>query len=106
MSKLFTEIYLDENVRVLIAKIVQSHGFKAVKTQEIGRRGISDPEQLKYANDLNYAILTHNRVDFEELAKDCFALGKNHCRNNYRRRQLASRDCPPAAGYLKRLHGG
>jgi len=78
VSKLFIEIYLDENVHVLIAKIVQSHGFKAVTMQEVGHRGTSDPEQLKYANDQGYAILTHNRVDFEELAKDCFASGKNH----------------------------
>ena len=78
MNKLFIEIYLDENVHVLIAKIVQSHGFKAVTTQEVRRGGTSDREQLKYANEQNYAILTHNRVDFEELAKDCFASGKNH----------------------------
>jgi len=78
VSKLFIEIYLDENVHVLIAKIVQSHGFKAVTTQEVGRRGTSDPKQLRYANDQNYAILTHNRVDFEELAKNYFSLDKNH----------------------------
>ena len=79
MSKLFIEIYLDENVHVLIAKLARSHGFKAVTTQEVKRTGTSDPEQLKYASDQGYAILTHNRVDFEELAKDYFASGKNHC---------------------------
>ena len=79
MNKLFIEIYLDENVHVLIAKIVGSHGFKAITTQEVGRKGTSDPEQLEYSSDEGYAILTHNRTDFEELAKDYFASGKNHC---------------------------
>ena len=79
MSKLFIEIYLDENVHVLIAKIVQSHGFKALTTQDAGRKGTSDARQLEFASKEGYAILTHDRVDFEELAAEYFALGENHC---------------------------
>ncbi len=79
MSKLFIEIYLDENVHILIAKIVQSHGFKALTTQDVGRKGASDSEQLEFASKEGYAILTHDRVDFEELAAEYFAMGKNHC---------------------------
>ena len=79
MSKLFIEIYLDENVHVLIAKIIQSHGFKAVTTQDVGRKGASDPDQLEYATEQGYAILTHDRTDFEELAAEYFTSGKNHC---------------------------
>ena len=79
MSKLFIEIYLDENVHVLIAKIIQSHGFKAVTTQDVGRKGASDFAQLQYASEQGYAILTHDRTDFEELAAEYFASGTNHC---------------------------
>ena len=79
MSKLFIEIYLDENVHVLIAKIVQSHGFKALTTQDVGRKGASDAQQLEFASKEGYAILTHDRVDFEELAAEYFALNRNHC---------------------------
>lgn len=79
MSKLFIEIYLDENVHVLIAKIVRSHGFKAITAQEAGRKGASDSEQLKYASENGFAILTHDRVDFEELANEYFVSGRNHC---------------------------
>ena len=79
MNKLFVEIYLDENVHVLIAKIIQSHGFTAITTQDVGRKGASDPSQLQYAAERGYAILTHNRTDFEELAAEYFAAGKNHC---------------------------
>ena len=55
MNKIFIEIYLDENVHVLIAKIVQAHGFKAVTTQDVGRKGVSDSEQLEYAIRESYA---------------------------------------------------
>ncbi|MGI8467670.1 MAG: DUF5615 family PIN-like protein [Pyrinomonadaceae bacterium] len=79
MSKIFIEIYLDENVHILIAKIIQSHGFKAVTTQDVGRKGASDNKQLEYANEKGYIILTHDRADFEELAAEYFASGKNHC---------------------------
>ena len=79
MNKFFIEIYLDENVQILIGRIIQSHGFKAVTTQDVGRKGASDSEQLKYANEQGYAILTHDRFDFEDLAAEYFATGKNHC---------------------------
>ena len=78
MSRFFVEVYLDENVHVLIAKIIQSHGFKAVTVQDAGRRGASDTAQLQYAVEQGYAILTHDRIDFEELAREYFASGKNH----------------------------
>ncbi len=78
MSNLFIEIYLDENVHVLVAEIVRSFGFKAVTTQNVGRKGTSDADQLKYANNQGYMIITHNRVDFEDLAKEYFASDKNH----------------------------
>ncbi len=78
MSKLFIEVYLDENVHVLVAKIIQSHGFKAETTRDVGRRGASDPAQLEYAAERDYAILTHNRTDFEQLATEYFASGRNH----------------------------
>jgi predicted nuclease of predicted toxin-antitoxin system len=79
VNKLFIDIYLDENVHVLIARIVQSHGFKAVTTQDAGRKSASDSEQLEYASKQGCTILTHDRVDFEELAAEYFATGKNHC---------------------------
>jgi len=43
VNKIFIEIYLDENVHVLIAKITRSHGFKAVITQEVGLKGLAIP---------------------------------------------------------------
>ena len=40
--------------------------------------GKSDAEQLEYANSQKSAIPTHNRIDFENLARDYFDTGKSH----------------------------
>ena len=78
MSRLFIELYLDEDVNVLIAKLVRARGFNAVTTQEAGRKKKDDADQLAFAASQQWTILTHNRADFEELAQDYFAAGKTH----------------------------
>jgi predicted nuclease of predicted toxin-antitoxin system len=79
VSRLFVELYLDENVSVLVAQLVRARGFAATTTQEAGQAGKSDPEQLAYATSRRWAILTHNRVDFERLAAQHFTTGQTHC---------------------------
>jgi hypothetical protein len=44
VSRLFVELYLDENVSVLVAQLVRARGFAATTTQEAGQAGKSDPE--------------------------------------------------------------
>jgi predicted nuclease of predicted toxin-antitoxin system len=78
MSGLFIELYLDEDVDVLVADLVRARGFKAVTTQEAGRKKKDDAEQLVFAASQQWTLLTHNRVDFEELAQQYFAAGKTH----------------------------
>jgi len=63
---------LDEDVDVLIAELIRSQNFQAISTDEVGRKGKSDPQQLDYAVNRQSAIVTHNRVDFEELAQQYF----------------------------------
>ncbi len=72
MNELFIKLYLDEDVDLFIAELLRAQNFQAVSANEIGRKGKSDAEQLKYAVSESYVILTHNRVDFEELAQDYF----------------------------------
>jgi predicted nuclease of predicted toxin-antitoxin system len=79
VSRLFVELYLDENVSVLVAQLVRARGFAATTTQEAGQAGKSDPEQLAYATSRRWTILTHNRVDFERLAAQYFTTGQTHC---------------------------
>lgn len=78
MNRLFIEIYLDEDVDVLIAELLRSHGFVALTARDAGMRGQGDDVHLEYAVAQSKAVLTHNRVDFENLAKDYVATGRTH----------------------------
>jgi len=78
MNRLFIELYLDEDVDVLVADLVRARGFKAVTTQEAGRKRRDDDEQLGFAASRQSTLLTHNRVDFEALAQRYFTEGKTH----------------------------
>ncbi len=78
MNRLFAEIYLDEDVSVLIAELLRVRGFTVQTTQEAGRKETDDAEQLEYAVSQQRTILTHNRDDFAELAQSYFAHGKKH----------------------------
>jgi predicted nuclease of predicted toxin-antitoxin system len=78
VSRLFIELYLDEDVSVLIADLLLARGFVATTTQEVGNLGYSDREQLEYATSQHKALLTHNRADFEALAQQYFSSGKLH----------------------------
>ena len=78
MSEIFIELYHDEDVSALIAKMVRARGFSVLTTLEAGSLGKSDAEQLEFAVIQKRVLLTHNRVDFEILAKEYFEQNKTH----------------------------
>ena len=78
MNDIFIKVYLDEDVNILIARLIRAKDFTSVTVSEVGRRGKADAEQLMYAVQNGYAILTHNRIDFEELAQEYYADNKPH----------------------------
>lgn len=78
MSRLFIELYFDEDVSALVADLARARGFAVTTTREAGRLGGSDEEQLAYAVGQRKTLLTHNRADFESLARDYFAAGRTH----------------------------
>ncbi len=61
-----------------MAKLICLKDFQAVTTNEVGRKGNADPQQLEYAISRQSAIVTHNRLDFEKLARQYFAGGQTH----------------------------
>ncbi|HLE61668.1 MAG TPA: DUF5615 family PIN-like protein [Pyrinomonadaceae bacterium] len=63
MSRLFIELYLDEDVSVLIADLLQARGFVALTARDAGHLGKTDEEQLAYAVAEQKTFLTHNRID-------------------------------------------
>ena len=59
--------YLDEDVSVPIADILQAAGHQAVAAIQMGWDGLKDPDQLLNAARRNWIVVTHNRRDFEML---------------------------------------
>jgi len=79
VNRLFIELYLDEDVSVLVAELLRARGFGVQTTREAGQTGAADEEQLTYAVSRRRALLTHNRDDLVRLALGYFADGRNHC---------------------------
>jgi predicted nuclease of predicted toxin-antitoxin system len=78
VNRLFIELYLDEDVPVLIADLLQGRGFVATTARDEEQLAISDEEQLAYAVSQRKTFLTHNRHDFEALAREYASAGKTH----------------------------
>jgi hypothetical protein len=78
VTRLFIELYMDEDVDVLVADLVRRRGFHATTTQQAGHVQMEDVDQLAYAVSIGAAMLTHNRADYEALARDYFASGRTH----------------------------
>jgi predicted nuclease of predicted toxin-antitoxin system len=78
LNSLFIDLYLDEDVNVVLADLVRARGFRVATTQAAGQVGATDASQLAFATNHRKAILTHNRVDFEALARKHFEENKLH----------------------------
>lgn len=78
MKQLFIDLYLDEDVSVVLSDLIRARGFHVTTTQEAGQIGKTDAEQLSFATREGKTILTHNRVDFEVLAGKYFEEKKTH----------------------------
>ena len=76
MTRLFAEVYLDEDVSVVVGDMLEARGFSIVTTRDAGRLGATDIEQLEYASSHGKTLVTHNRVDFEELHKRYLGEGR------------------------------
>lgn len=79
MTSLFIELYLDEDVSVLVAALLRGRGFSALTTHDESRLGLTDADQLAHSVSLNRTLLTHNRADFEALARRYADEGREHC---------------------------
>jgi len=68
-----------------VAALLHARGFTALATREVGQLQNSDAEQLAYAVSQRKTFLTHNRADFEALAKEYLAAGgENPLWHHYR----------------------
>lgn len=77
-SHLFARLYLDENVDVRVANIIAGRGFEVTSARDQGMLEKEDSEQLAFAAEQGMAIVTHDREDFEDLARQYFTEGRPH----------------------------
>lgn len=78
MNELFLSLYLDEDVDVLIAHLIQARGFNVTTTRNERQLHSDDDVQLEYAVSRQMTLVTHNRVHFEHLAEMYFQAGRMH----------------------------
>jgi hypothetical protein len=78
VSPIFIELYLDEDVDVLIAELLRGRGFSVTATRDAGQLGCTDAEQLAYAAREQKTLVTHNRAHFEALAREYLDEGRSH----------------------------
>jgi hypothetical protein len=71
-------VYLDEDVSVVVAKLLAARGFDCITTLDAAMLHQSDDVQLEFAARENRVLATHNRTHFERLAGEYWAAGKEH----------------------------
>ena len=77
-ESVFVELYLDEDVDVLVAELLKARGFSAATTRDAELLGTDDERQLAYAVSKGKTFVTHNRVDFEALVQQYFQDDTHH----------------------------
>lgn len=78
MSSIFVCLYLDEDVNVLVADLLQARGFDVITARDAGQLRATDAQQLAYAVSQARTLVTHNRTDFEELVQNYFDSEQTH----------------------------
>lgn len=70
--------YLDEDITVELADVLQTQGHQAVTTSMAGNRGSKDEDQLDYATQINAVLITHNRRHFRRLHRNWTRSDRRH----------------------------
>ena len=78
LRTLYGRLYLDQDVPVQLAGMLRAQGVDVVTTLEAGALGQSDARQLGDAVAAGRALVTHNRLDFEQLHTEYLAGGHSH----------------------------
>jgi predicted nuclease of predicted toxin-antitoxin system len=71
-------VYLDEDVDVLLARLLNARGFDCVTAAELGHLAWEDEQHLEWAAAEERVTVTHNRVDFENLARHWWQQSREH----------------------------
>ncbi len=74
----FADLYLDEDVSVLVATLLRARGFNVTTAREENMLGCDDPEQLAHAVSLGRCLFTHNRIHYEQLHREYLSGNQEH----------------------------
>ena len=89
----------------MAAEVARGLGLDVTSVHELGRRGIGDRDQLRFAAGEGCIFLTRNHRDFIELAVEFYRAGETHPGVLLVRRNLPN-DRPERIGHaLKRWAG-
>ncbi len=69
---------LDEDLPPRAAEVARGLGVGVASVHELGRRGLGDRDQLRYAAREARIFLTRNHKDFIELSIEFFRAGEAH----------------------------
>jgi hypothetical protein len=69
---------LEEHLSPKIAEAARQLGVDVVSVVELGRRGLSDEEQLTWASQERRAFVTSDYGDFRRLSARCIESGSDH----------------------------
>jgi hypothetical protein len=65
-------------VDVLLAPLFATHGIDCLTTVVAGNLGRPDEEQLAFATQESRVVISHNRIDFENLAVAWWGQQRDH----------------------------
>jgi hypothetical protein len=71
-------IYLDEDVDILLAQLLCSRGFACTFALQEHHLRWSDEQHIEWATSETRIVVTHNRLDFEALARQWWSQSKEH----------------------------
>lgn len=70
-------LYTNESASVAIAEGLKRRGVEALSARDAGNLGLTDEQQLAYAQALNMVLFTHDE-DFLKIAHERQATGQSH----------------------------
>ena len=77
-ERLFIALYTDEDITDRLSSLLRERGFEAASALNEGTAGLSDEDQLVYATERRWTLLTYNRDDFLALARRWHDAGREH----------------------------
>jgi len=93
---------LDEDLPPRAAEIARGLGLDVISVHEVGRLGLADREQLRFASRERRIFLTRNHRDFIELTVEFYRAGEAYAGVLLVRRNLPNERPERIAHALKR----